>query len=368
MDDWIILSKLLVMIYCGLKYSSGGLQSATSVILIMLVYVSVNMLYYIMKSKKFKSIMSILSIIIVITAAFSLNPLFIMFFPLNAIELVYKYVNNALLSGLLILAPVFIIKHSIVFEYLIISYLSLLIFILAYKLQKKISESSNEIDILREKNSSLYERLNRDNDYEKQVIYSSQLEERNKIAQEMHDKIGHSISGSLIQLEASKILIADDTNKARDMIQTVINALREGMESIRATLRNIKPATEQMGINRLKLLLDDFSLNNNLKATFVYSGNLEKITHIQWKILYENSKEALTNAVKYSRASAINVNIEVLNRFVKMEIRDNGIGAHIIKKGLGLAGIEERTEGSGGKVIIDGSKGFSLITLLPVGG
>lgn len=49
-----------------------------------------------------------------------------------------------------------------------------------------------------------------------------------------------------------------------------------------------------------------------------------------------------------------------------MEARDNGKGETVVKKGMGLAGMEERTGAAGGKLIIDGSDGFSVITLLPV--
>ena len=198
------------------------------------------------------------------------------------------------------------------------------------------------------------------------LITLSQLEERHSIAQEIHDRVGHAIAGSLIQLEAAGLLVDRDQSKTRDIIQNVITVLREGMENIRATLRNIKPATEQLGINRVKLLLDEFTVNNQLKTSLVYSGNLDRIAPIQWKVILDNLGEALTNALKYSGATTISLKIEVLNKFVKAEVSDNGQGAYIVKKGLGISGMEERSGRISGKVIIDGSKGFSVITLLPM--
>lgn len=188
------------------------------------------------------------------------------------------------------------------------------------------------------------------------------------MAQEIHDRVGHAISGSLMQLEAARLLMEKDRVKAGEIIQNVINILREGMENIRATLRNIKPPAEQLGINRVKLVLDEFTVNNRIKTTLMYQGNMEQISPIQWKVIHDNINEALTNALKYSQASTIFINIEVLNTFIKSEIRDNGTGAFTVKKGLGINGMEERSGIIGGKVIIDGSKGFSVITLLPVGG
>ena len=85
-----------------------------------------------------------------------------------------------------------------------------------------------------------------------------------------------------------------------------------------------------------------------------------------WNIIYENASEALTNILKYSKANKAALNIEVLNKVVKFEIKDNGIGALNIVKGLGLSGMEERTQNAGGKIIVDGGDGFSVITLLPL--
>jgi signal transduction histidine kinase len=77
-------------------------------------------------------------------------------------------------------------------------------------------------------------------------------------------------------------------------------------------------------------------------------------------------REALTNSLKHSSATVIKVKIEVMSKLVKMEVRDNGKGEAAVKKGMGLSGMEERAGAAGGKLIIDGSDGFSVITLLPV--
>ncbi|MBZ9688965.1 histidine kinase dimerization/phosphoacceptor domain-containing protein [Clostridium estertheticum] len=69
----------------------------------------------------------------------------------------------------------------------------------------------------------------------------SQLEERNKIAQEIHDNIGHTLSGGIMQLEGAKLLLDIDLPKSKSMVQSTINVLREGMDNIRITLKNIKP-------------------------------------------------------------------------------------------------------------------------------
>jgi signal transduction histidine kinase len=231
---------------------------------------------------------------------------------------------------------------------------------------KTVSKLKKVNEDLRDKIEDMAGKLNAGSEYEAQLRYLSQIEERNSIAQSIHDKVGHVLAGSIIQLEAAGMIIDRDSAKAGELIRNVTGNLKEGMESIRSTLRTIKPAPEQLGINRIKLILEEFTLNNSIETTLSFDGKLEAITHIQWRIMTDNVKEALTNALKHSSATRIEVRIEVMNKLIKLEVKDNGKGAPEIVKGMGLSGMEERTGSAGGKLIVDGTSGFSVITLLPV--
>jgi Signal transduction histidine kinase len=221
-------------------------------------------------------------------------------------------------------------------------------------------------DELRKENDRLRKRAAAEREYKEQLLYVSQLEERNSIAQEIHDSLGHAITASVMQLEAAKLLMDKDRAKALDIIQNVVTALRKGMDDIRFTLRNIKPPREQLGLNKLRLLLEEYKSKAGFEIYLTHKGDVNIINVFQWKVIYDNAMEALTNAQKYSGATSMNVSIEVLNKIVKIEYKDNGIGRVKIEKGLGLKGMEERTASLGGKLIVDGSRGFSIIVLLPV--
>lgn len=173
------------------------------------------------------------------------------------------------------------------------------------------------------------------------------------------------MTGALIQLEAAKRLLDTDKNKASELLQNAINISKDGIEKIRLTLKNMKPPAEQMGIHRLKLFIDECSALHRIPILFLYKGDLDVITHIQWKIIFENITEALTNTMKYAGATRVSIEIHVLNTLIKTEVKDNGKGQEKIKKGMGIIGMEERAASVNGKVIVDGSNGFSVTTLLP---
>lgn len=119
----------------------------------------------------------------------------------------------------------------------------------------------------------------------------------------------------------------------------------------------MKPPTEQIGIHRMKLFIEEFAGKHDINIPFVYKGNLDMISPIQWKIIGENVTEALTNAMKYADATVISIDIHVLNKMVKVQVKDNGKVQYLLK-GLGIMGMEERTASVNGKIIVDGTSGF----------
>lgn len=366
MENWVIGIRFIIIFYCVFRYTTGEMKDIPLVVLSVLLYISTSMLSQVFRKPLLRTAVLLAALAVIAVSASFLNELFILLLPLTILELLEAYTKDVKLWAAVTLFSALLSPGVLLAEYLLLSLLCLVVFVLVFRVYALAASVKAENDKLREKNDALYGRLDKGAEYESQVKYLSQLEERNNLAQSIHDKVGHTLAGSLIQLEAASMIIDSDQEKARSILNGVINHLKDGMESIRSTLRNIKPAPEQLGINRLKMMLDEFSVNNPIKAGLSYKGKLDVITNTYWKIITDNIKEALTNALKYSSASSLGVNIEVLNRLVKIEVRDNGAGALSFKKGMGIRGMEERTEAAGGKLIIDGSSGFSIITLLPV--
>ena len=344
MENWIIGSRLAILLYCIVSYVQGDMGNIPLVVLLMLAYICSGMLAYIFKNILIKRCFLLTSIIILFISAAVADQLFILLIAVDILELVSSFTKDLKAWLAFIALPAFLCSGDMLPKYALVGLFCLFVFMLATQLSATLSAHKKASERLRDKNDELSSRLDAGSEYETQVRYLSQLEERNSLAQKIHDRVGHTIAGSIIQLEAAGMIIEKDRDKARNIIETVTENLKEGMESIRSTLRNIKPAPEQLGINRLKLMMEEFSLNSSIKTSLSYKGSLDAITHLQWKIIMDNTKEALTNALKYS-----------------------GERCAFIKTGMGLTGMEERTENAGGQLILDGSNGFSIITLLPAG-
>ncbi|MEI4800973.1 sensor histidine kinase [Bacillus sp. FJAT-51639] len=366
MESWLIMSKLIVFLYIVFSYIYSNATNLPWVIFALLSYLCVNVTISILKQDVYKKILIGISTGITILFTGQIHPLFILFLPLNLYELVSYYVKEKWQPFLIMILPIVFADESVRMTYGLTATFCFLIFTMASLYTARLLKFEMQNDRMRKDMQRLTKSLNENKEYIRQSEYTFKLEERNRLSQEIHDKIGHSMTGALIQMEAAKRLMEIDRDKAAELLQNAIHISKDGIESIRITLKNMKPPTEQMGIHRMKLFIDEFASKHNIKIPFVYKGNLDTISPIQWKIIGENVTEALTNAMKYADATVISIDIHVLNKMVKVQVKDNGKGGVLVKKGLGIIGMEERTASVNGKIIVDGTNGFSVTMLLPI--
>lgn len=236
-----------------------------------------------------------------------------------------------------------------------------------YEIKEREEESKNLKDIKKDNRKEKFimeEKVSNFNKYLEQNEVVISLRERNIMAQKLHDHLGHRITSSIMQLEVTKETLGKNNEISMKYLLSAMENLRVGMEEIRTVLRNVKPKDRTITIENIKKLLLEFQYNSGIKTHFHLEGEVEKLGVKRLIVIEENIKEALTNTLKYSKASQINVSILIYNKVARIEIKDNGQGSSNIKKGLGLIGMEERLEKINGNMKIDGSDGFTLNMIL----
>ena len=191
------------------------------------------------------------------------------------------------------------------------------------------------------------------------------LEERAKLSQTLHDKLGHNINGSVYQLEAVKVLMEKDPERAKEMVQAVIDQLRTGMDEIRAILRKERPEKKDLALLQLYKLCEDCN-NKGVETEFEKEGDITLIPDDLWEVILDNAYEAVSNAMKYARCTRIDIRIVIMNRMVRCSIRDNGIGCKEVKDGMGISGMRQRVRAVGGTIDLETEAGFTVNMLLPL--
>ncbi|ENQ3079326.1 sensor histidine kinase [Bacillus sp. WLY-B-L8] len=366
MNFWMIISKLIVFLYIVFSYVHSNVTNLPWIVFTLLLYLCINVTIYIFKIDAVKKVIIFISIVTIAVSYEQIHPLLLLFLPLNLYEYTSYYIQKREMLLFIMLLPVMFAHENIRMTYGLIAVFSFVVFTMAKLYTERLCKLEAENDMMRKDLQRLTKNLNENKAYIRQSEYTFKLEERNRLSQEIHDKIGHSMTSALIQMEAAKKLMDSDKKKSAELLQNAIRISQDGIESIRITLKNMKPPTEQIGIHRMKLFIDEFAAKHDMKILFVHKGNLDAISPIQWKIIGENVMEALTNAMKYAEATAISIDIHVLNTVVKVQVKDNGNGVPQVKKGLGIIGMEERTASINGTIIVDGTNGFSVTMLLPM--
>lgn len=223
------------------------------------------------------------------------------------------------------------------------------------------TESSLKTDILRQSADYQAELKRSRLQYENQ-----RLEERNQISQALHDKLGHSINGSIYQLEAVKLLIDKKPEEAQNMVHQVISQMRLSMDEIRLILRKEKPDKKRMAELSLQALCEECEEQYQIHTELNVEDSEGKIPEPIWEIILDITFEAVTNALKYAKCNHISIAIVSMSEVVRCTIRDDGIGAAHVKEGMGISGMKKRVRSVKGFMDIESEAGFTINMVLPI--
>lgn len=190
------------------------------------------------------------------------------------------------------------------------------------------------------------------------------LEEREELSQALHDKLGHTINGSVYQLEAVKIIMEKEPQAAKEMVQAVINELRGGMDEIRLILRKERPSKYKMALVQLNKLCCECR-QKGIETELYTEGELQKVPECYLHIILDNAYEAVSNSLKYSKCTKIEIKIYVMNQVIRCMVSDNGTGCSKFTDGMGIAGMRRRVREVNGILDFETEAGFKINMLFP---
>lgn len=191
------------------------------------------------------------------------------------------------------------------------------------------------------------------------------LEERARLSQTLHDKLGHNINGSIYQLEAVKLLVEKEPETSRSMVQAVIDQLRTGMDEIRSILRKERPEKYKLAVSQLQRLCEECR-EMGIEAELITKGSLSDVPENYLEIILDNAVEAVSNALKYAHCSKIEIEIIVMNQMLRCSISDNGTGCSKMEEGMGIGGMRRRVRSVNGILDLATETGFAINMLLPM--
>lgn len=285
-------------------------------------------------------------------------PTFIVFLPLVIYDIFFQDLFYLIF---VYIAVMLIVSHSSTTNIYLILF-SLLAFLLRRKTMQTITLHSDAI-ALRDQNKEIMMKLEERNvqlierqDFE---VNLATLNERNRIAREIHDTIGHQLTRSILQLGALQITTSDDAIK--NQVTQVKQSLDEGMNSIRASIHQLYDDSIDLPLEVQKLI-DQFT---HCPIRFHYQIRSMLSKKLKYAFL-AIIRECITNMTKHSNATQCTITIKEHPGFLQMRIKDNGTNAsHDTNQGIGLNGIEERVHQLQGYCKITTEDGFQVFITIP---
>lgn len=231
----------------------------------------------------------------------------------------------------------------------------------------KVLEAEKKTQNLLEENRQQTQLLE---EYTKEIEKVTLLEERNRLARDLHDTIGHTYTSVIMGLDAASFLLGKSTDEAKEQIDRLSVVMRKSLGEIRNHIHQISPTDEEGELSsQLERIVTEFALHTKTIIHFEYIGSKEKRVSSQGNItLIRCLQESLTNAVRHGQAKNILVTFEEDSTHFILTIKDNGIGIRDIKFGFGQNGMKERLESLQGKLAVESKVNIGTIVtcFLPV--
>ena len=199
--------------------------------------------------------------------------------------------------------------------------------------------------------------------------YIAKDRERKRIARDIHDSVGHALTGIAAGIDATLVLIDINKDEAKNQLEKIQIAVKQGIKDVRKALNRIRPgALNNYTLKEsLKKMLKEYADISRIKIDFSYhwgSADFEKTTE---DVVFRIIEESITNSLRHGHASQVSIACTKPERNTyQMVIKDNGLGAKKIIPGYGITQMKERVAIINGKISFDGQNGFKIVVDIPV--
>jgi len=213
------------------------------------------------------------------------------------------------------------------------------------------------------------------NEFAEQGQRAAILEERNRMARDIHDTLAQGFTGVIVQLEAAEDAISRGWRKEADEhLRRVGELARRSLSEARRSVHALRPQAlqEHDFWDALKGIIKNTTVGTSLRTTFEAQGKIPELPRSWQENLLHIGQEALTNTLKYAHARNFRAHLSCNGEGVHLELRDDGDGFKVKDRhdGMGLTGMRERVEQMGGELEITSSrgKGTKITVVLPGNG
>ncbi|QXA19088.1 sensor histidine kinase [Streptococcus gordonii] len=195
--------------------------------------------------------------------------------------------------------------------------------------------------------------------------------ERKRIAREIHDTLGHALTGISAGIDAVKVLVDIDTNRAKEQLNNVSVVVRDGIRDVRGSLNKMRPGALENNTLKEALIkiIREYEAISNLEIHLCYEWDNIDLDIAKEDIVFRVIQESITNSVRHGHAKTIWIELLEEDEAYVMTIHDDGVGFDELRYGYGLKQMQERLMIIGGSVHFENRDGFYTYIEIPkIGG
>ncbi|MBU2701374.1 signal transduction histidine kinase [Sporomusaceae bacterium BoRhaA] len=224
----------------------------------------------------------------------------------------------------------------------------------------------------KERIKSLNAQLNAANEqlrvYAIEVERMAETRERNRLAREIHDTLGHALTGIAAGLDACLATIDAAPDFTKRQLQKIGDTARHGITDVRRSVKKLRPdGLEKLSLKAaLQQMVEDFSAASGMRIELMGTGWPEHLREDEEEVIYRVVQEGITNANRHGHAAKIRIAITCEENGLQILLEDNGIGCSNVQPGFGLRHMQERLALLKGTLQCEGENGFIIKASIPM--
>lgn len=230
-------------------------------------------------------------------------------------------------------------------------------------------------------NARLYERVQEKEELRGELlarVVAAQEEERKRLARELHDQTGQTLTGLAMGLHSVGDMVQTNPTLATQRVEDLERMSARAVDDLRQMIADLRPSQlDDLGlVPALREMANNVAARSHMQIDFTVTGTRRRLRAQLETILYRLAQEALNNAARHSQAKHVAIQLHFAEHHVALDIRDDGIGfspAQIFKtqaphRAWGLLGMQERVALAGGtlNILSAPGKGTHLSAQIPL--
>lgn len=205
-------------------------------------------------------------------------------------------------------------------------------------------------------------------EYARESEKAAETRERNRLAREIHDTLGHSLTGIITGIDACVMLMDAAPEATKEQLKAIAEVARQGIKDVRRSVKALRPdALETLELEKALLqMIDEMRRSTNVQIEYRCETRLKDFSKDEEDIIYRIVQECITNSIRHGKADKIWIHISREYYMLKIHLKDNGVGCSDIHKGFGLHHMEERLAMLNGRLEYNGEDGFDVKAMIPI--